>query len=167
MRVGALVMAIALSAACTSSSTHASSASAPASSAAATARPAGAATAGLSLEVSGDLTGSTDALSTKVSRCTSVNGQFFFEGTVSLGGSELDVKLSMAPDASIEIDDLAAGLSWSAPSERDPAATISMKAETATSGSFTASPAFAGTEASGGATDAPPHHLDVRGTYRC
>ena len=36
-----------------------------------------------------------------MSRCTSVNGQDFFEGSVSLQGSELLVKLSLTPDPTL------------------------------------------------------------------
>lgn len=163
----AAALTMASSAACTSSSKKSTSSTSAPPSSGAPAPPSGAATGELSFEVSGDLSGTTDALSTRVSRCTSVNGQFFFEGTVSLGGSELDVKLSLTPDPSIEIDDLASGRTWTAPSERDPAATISMQPDSATSGSFTAAPALTDTTAPGEPSDEPTPRLAVRGTYSC
>lgn len=164
--LGLLALLVVMSAACTSSSKKASGATASSSAPnTTTALLSGAADAGLALTVSGDLTGTTDGLSTKVSRCTSMNGQFFFEGTVSLAGTELDVKISARPTASIEIDDLAGGGSWSAPNARDTAATVSIAADGPTSGSVTAvAIRDIGTTAS---TASPLTRLEVHGTYRC
>ena len=113
---------------------------------------------GLAFQLSGDLTGGTDASSTKVSRCSTVNAQLLFEGTVSLGGEELSVKLTSGNSPSIEIVDLVSDRTWLAPAPGDSTATISVHSDTPTSGSITA---VASTAA------VPPTHLDVQGTYGC
>lgn len=113
---------------------------------------------GVSLSFSGDLEGTTDTASTRVSRCSTINGQFFFEGTVSLAGTELSVKLDGGSNARIEIGDVAADRTWSAPVSGDPSATITVTPDAATSGSVTAVASSAGM---------PATHLTVHGTYAC
>jgi hypothetical protein len=91
-----------------------------------------------------------------VSRCSTVDGQLLFEGTVALAGQELSVKISAGKDASIEIVDVGANKTWTAPAADDPEATVSVQATTATSGSVAAI-----------ASAATSTHLNVRGTYGC
>ena len=151
--LAALLSLASLAIGCSSSSTSKAASANSSTSSAATASV----KQGLALSLSGDLTGVTDPASTKVSRCSTINGQFFFEGTVSLGGTELSVKLNSGSDARIEISDVAADRKWSAPAAGDPAATLSVTPEAATSGSLTAV----------ASTATPPTHITVQGTYAC
>jgi hypothetical protein len=122
-----------------------------------TASQTSAAKQGFALQLTGDLSGATDASSTRVSRCSTVNGQLRFEGTVALGGAELAITISTGDRPSIAVTELATDKTWTAPTIDDPAATISVHANTPMSGSVAAV----------ASTGDPPTHLAVQGTYGC
>ncbi|MEY2421804.1 MAG: hypothetical protein QOI95_1871 [Acidimicrobiaceae bacterium] len=145
-----IVLAMLVAVGCSSSGTSTSSSSPGSSEASPAPRQ------GLTLQLAGDLSGATDPSSTRVSQCSAVNGLLHVEGTVSLGGAELSVTLTYGGAAALEITDLAAGRTWSAPAAADPTATVSVQASTPTSGSITAI-----------ASSPSATHLEVRGTYGC
>lgn len=160
LRAVVLAVSVVVVVACSSSKSSSTSSSSSGRAAAAPSKP-----AGLALQLSGDLSGATDPTSTKVSKCAAANGELAFDGTVSLAGEELSVTISTGTHASIEIIDLAADTTWSTSDLADPTATISVQADTATSGSITAVASLVRTSSS--STDQPPTHVSVHGTYSC
>src|SRR5690349_7604960 len=98
-RKGAVLLLLLLVAAACSSSRSSSKTSSSSPSSAAQSSSSSAAK-GFALQLSGDLSGSTGVSSTKASRCTTTNEQLEFDGTVSLGGSEITIALTVGNRAS-------------------------------------------------------------------